>query len=68
MNKYDVSYRVLDGGIHDRLKDARHEAESIMAGRHDDDSVLIERKEAGEDFYEPYASIHREHGQFVLKR
>ena len=49
------------------LADARDYAESIMAGRHDNDSVGIFIKD-GEDFFEPYGEIVRERGRFVLKR
>lgn len=64
------TYRVQGGNRkhYEDLADARKEAEKLMAGRHDDDSVLIEAQDEDEDFFEPYAHIVRENGKFVLKR
>ena len=51
----------------ERLSDAREEAESIMAGLHDDDFVMIQRMDEGEDFFEPYKRLERENGKFILR-
>ena len=61
-----ATYRV-NGKEHRTLADARADAERIMAGMHDDDYVMIQRKD-GEDFFEPYASVERRNGKFVLRR
>ena len=61
-----TTYKV-DRKTFDNLADARSEAESLMAGRHDDDYVMIKRMDDGEDFFEPYKRIERDRGRFVLR-
>jgi len=60
------TYRV-DRKTFNSLSDARSEAESLMSGKHDDDYVMIERMDEGEDFFEPYKRIERDNGRFVLR-
>ena len=59
------TYRV-NRKTYSNLADARSEAESLMAGKHDDDYVMIERMDDGEDFFEPYKRIERDGSRFVL--
>jgi hypothetical protein len=61
-----ATYKV-DRKTFSSLQDARSEAESLMAGKHDDDYVMIERMDEGEDFFEPYKRIERDGSKFVLR-
>lgn len=59
-------YRV-QGQRFNAFSDARAEAETIMSGLPDDDFVMIDRKDGGEDFFEPWKRIERDDDRFVLR-